>query len=187
MIHLQEPLVFITGNLNKVQWTQRYIHLPMTHKKLDLTEIQSLDVNEVVEHKVKEAYKILGQSVLVEDTSLVFHALGKLPGTFIKWFLEEIGNEGLCRLLDNSDRSATATVVFGIYDGQLLQFCEGKIEGTIAQIPRGQNGFGWDNIFIPKGFTKTHAELTSSAMDKINIRRIALEKMKKIVQYKNTL
>ena len=183
MIQLQEPLVFITGNIDKLHWTQRYIHIPIMHKKLDLVEIQSLDVKEVVEYKVKEAYKILNKPVLVEDTTLIFHAMGKLPGTFIKFFLSEIGNERLCRLLDNHDRSATAIVVFGIYDGTSLHFCEGKINGTIAESPRGKNGFGWDPIFIPEGQTKTHGEMTAEEMDKINIRRIALEKMAKIVKH----
>jgi non-canonical purine NTP pyrophosphatase (RdgB/HAM1 family) len=173
-----KSLTFITGNLNKVKWTQRYIHIPLEHKKLDLTEIQSLDVYEVVEYKVKEAYEIVKKPVLVEDTSLVCHALGKLPGPFIKWFLEELGTEGLCKLINNN-RKATATVVFGLFDGKNLRMYEGTVDGTIAEKPRGQNGFGWDPIFIPKGQKKTHGEMTPEEMDKINIRRIALEKMEK--------
>jgi len=177
---LKEPIVFVTGNMHKVKVTQRYIHVPMTHKKLDLMEIQSLDAKEVIEHKVKEAYRLLGEPVMVEDTSLTFHALGKLPGPFIKWFLEELGTEGLCDLL-KEDRSATARVIFGLYDGKELHFCEGYIKGTIADTPRGTNGFGWDPIFIPEGQTKTHAEMTDKEFDEISIRRIALEKLKKIL------
>ncbi len=177
---LKEPIVFITGNMNKVHWTEKYIHVPMAHKKLDLTEIQSLDVKKVVEHKVKEAYKILGQPVMVEDTSLTFHALGKLPGPFIKYFLEEIGNEGMCRML-KTNRSATAIVLFGIYDGKGLHFCEGRLEGTIADKPRGEGGFGWDVIFIPQGYTKTYAEMSEKEMFEVSLRRLALEKLKKII------
>lgn len=174
-----KSIIFITGNQDKANWTRRYIHVPMTHKKLDLAEIQSLDAKEIVEHKVKEAYKVLGQPVLVEDTSLTFHALGKLPGPFIKWFLQEIGCEGLCEIITKSDRSATATVTFGLYDGKLLHFFEGRITGTIAKSPRGKNGFGWDSIFIPDGQSKTHAEMTDEEIDAVSIRRFALEKMKK--------
>ena len=173
-----KSITFITGNQDKADATKRYLHIPMTHKKLELTEIQSLNVKEVVEHKAREAYKILGQPVLVEDTSLTFHALGKLPGPFIKWFLQELGNEGLCNLV-KEDRSATATVLFGLFDGTELHFFEGSSDGIIAQSPRGDNGFGWDSIFIPNGKTKTHAEMTSNELDAISIRRIALEKMKK--------
>ncbi len=180
MIKLKGPLVFITGNLNKLEWTKKYIHVPMIHKKLDLTEIQSLDARQVTEHKIKEAYKILGKPVMVEDTSLVFHALGKLPGPFIKYFLEEIGNEGMCRML-TTDRSATAIVTFAIYDGKSVYFGEQQLKGSIADKPRGEGGFGWDHIFIPTGATKTYAEMTEKEMFKFSLRRLALEKLKKII------
>jgi len=173
-----KSLMFITGNLNKVKQTQKYCPIPLEHKKLDLIEIQSLDVKEVVEHKVKEAYKILKKPVLVEDTSLVFHAMGKLPGPLIKWFLEELGNDGLCKLI-TKNRSATATVMYGFYDGEKIKFFEGIFEGEIAKTPRGKNGFGWDSIFIHKGQKKTYAEMTEEEFDAYNKRRIALEKMKK--------
>lgn len=174
-----KSLTFITGNLNKVKWTQKYSPIPITHKKLDLIEIQSLDIKEVVEHKAKEAYKILKKTVLIEDTSLVMHAYGKLPGTFIKWFLQEIGVTGLCKLADNTDREATALVMYGLYDGKTLRFFEGQMDGYIALKPRGKNGFGFDSVFIPKGQNKTQAEMTDEEFDKFNKRRIALEKMRK--------
>lgn len=180
MIKLTTPLVFITGNMNKAKWTQRYIHVPMTHKKLDLTEIQSLDIKEIVEHKVKKAYAILKQPVMVEDTSFVFQELGKLPGPLIKWFFEEMGNEGLCNLI-HKNRRAFYNVTFGIYDGKQLHLCEGVVHGTIAEKPRGEKGFGWDPIFIPEGKTKTHGEMTDEEIDAVSARRLALEKLKKIL------
>lgn len=181
MMQIKGPITFITGNLNKVKWTQKYIHVPITHTKLDLTEIQELDAKEVVKHKVREAYNILKKPVLVEDTSLTFHALGKLPGPFIKWFLTELGNEGLCNLVKDSDRSATATVIYGIFDGKNLYICEGNVKGMIADKPRGTNGFGWDPIFIPDGQPKTHGEMTDEEMDEISVRRMAVEKLKNIL------
>lgn len=180
MIKLTEPLTFITGNLHKVHWTQKYIHVPLEHKKIELTEIQSLSPKEVVEHKVKEAYKILQKPVLVEDTALTFHALGKLPGPFIKWFLEEVGNAGLCNLVTD-DRRATATVNYGVYDGNTFHFCEGEKPGTISNKPRGDNGFGWDPIFIPEGTIKTYAEMTDEEIINSSPRIAALEKLKQII------
>lgn len=47
--------------------------------KLDLDEIQSLDLREVIEHKVRQAHEKCGKPVLVEDVSLVFEDLGGLP------------------------------------------------------------------------------------------------------------
>lgn len=173
-----KSLTFITGNLDKVKWTQRYIHIPLEHKKLDLTEIQSLDPKKVVEHKVKEAYKILKKPVLVEDTSLIFHELGKLPGPFIKWFWEQLGPEGLCTIV-KKNRNATAIVLFGVYDGKKLTIYEGIKKGTIPVKPLGKNGFGWDSVFIPEGKKKTHAQMTDTELDEINMRRFALQKMAK--------
>jgi inosine/xanthosine triphosphate pyrophosphatase family protein len=60
----------------------------------------------------------------VEDVSLEFSALGKLPGTFIRFFVEELSMEQICRLLDGKDRSAIARCMFGYYDGKLLEFFE---------------------------------------------------------------
>jgi len=45
------------------------------HEKIDLEEIQSLDLREIVEHKVRQAYDVVKKPVLVEDTSLRFTAL----------------------------------------------------------------------------------------------------------------
>jgi len=149
-----KSLTFITGNLDKVKWTQRYSPIPIKHTKLDLTEIQPLDPKEVIEHKVKEAYKIVKKPVLVEDTSVIFHAFGRLPGPLIKWFLEELGTDGLCNILKNKDKAATARIIFGLFDGKKVSFYEDSIKGTIAEEPRGKNGFGWDPIFIPHGKKK---------------------------------
>lgn len=173
----KQPIIFITGNMGKLKWTKRYIKYPMTHQKLPVTEIQSLDMEEVVTHKVKEAYKLLKKPVMIEDTSLTFHALGKLPGTLIKWFLDELGNKGLCDLLTNKERSATATVIYGFYDGKTLKICKGETKGKISNEPKGKNGFGWDPIFIPDGQTKTHGEMTPEELDKINCRRTAAEEL----------
>lgn len=173
-----ESLTFITGNMNKVKWTQRYLPIEIMHQKLDLTEIQSLDPKEVIEHKVKEAYKQIQKPILVEDTSLVFHGLGKLPGPFVRWFLEELGKEGMCRLVDNNDRSATATVTYGVYDGKTFLTFAGIEHGSIAEHPMGPNGFGWDPIFIPEGQHKTHGEMSDDELASYSARIKAIKKIK---------
>lgn len=100
-------LTFITGNPAKAEQLSGHLEFPVEHKKLDIPEVQSLDLKEIAEYKAREAYQQVQRPVLVEDTSLIFNALGNLPGPLIKWFLEELDNEGLCRLLDNyRDRSA---------------------------------------------------------------------------------
>lgn len=173
-------ITFITGNAAKAEQLGRHLNHPIDHVKLDLPEIQSLNLEEVVEHKAKEAYKQIHSPVLVEDTSLVFFALGKLPGPLIKWFLTELKNEGLCKLLNvYKDRSALARVVFGCYDGDKLQMFDGEIKGRIAESPRGNEGFGWDPIFIPEGWSKTWGEMTIDEQAQTSMRKIALQKLEK--------
>jgi non-canonical purine NTP pyrophosphatase (RdgB/HAM1 family) len=175
---MKQNITFITGNPSKADQLSRYLNIAMNHQAVDLPEIQSLDLLEIVEHKTREAFKIVQSPVLVEDTSLTFHALGKLPGPFIKWFLGELDNQGLCRLLDGyADRSATARVLFGYFDGHELKTFAGETKGTIADQPRGKNGFGWDPIFIPNGSQKTRAEMTQDEQSAMSMRRIALEKL----------
>ncbi|HET6747019.1 MAG TPA: non-canonical purine NTP pyrophosphatase [Candidatus Saccharimonadales bacterium] len=154
--------VFITGNQDKANYLASMLGISLEHQKVSLDELQSTHLEEIVEHKVKQAYSILQKPVLVEDVSLGFTALGGLPGPFIKFFVETPdGLENVCRMLDGfSDRSAVAECVFGYYDGQRIETFRGSLKGTIAKHPRGQNGYGWDTIFEPLGYGgKTRAEL----------------------------
>src|SRR3989338_11344497 len=83
-------ITFITGNQNKADYLARYLGFPAYHKKLDLDELQSLDLKEIVEHKVRQAYEKIKSHVIVEDVSLEFEALGGLPGPFIRFFVEKM-------------------------------------------------------------------------------------------------
>ena len=78
-------VTFITGNQNKADYFSKYLGFPVNHHKVDLDEIQSLDLREVVKHKLLQAYDEIKSPVIVEDVSLEFEALGRLPGTFIKF------------------------------------------------------------------------------------------------------
>jgi len=148
-------ITFITGNQNKADYLAKYLGLPVDHIKLDLDELQSLDLKTIVEHKVKQAYDIIKKPVIVEDVALECLALGGLPGPFVKFFVEEMPVEDFCALFNNKNRAAVAKCVFGFYDGQTLKLFEGSLEGVIAEQPAGDNGYGWDRMFIPKGFTVT--------------------------------
>ena len=113
-------ITFITGNQHKADTLARVLGLPLRHQAVDLTEIQSTSLEEIVEHKVRQAYMVAKCPVLVEDVALGFTALGGLPGPFIKFFVEAPnGLEKLCRMLDGfDDRSAVVACVFGYYDGE---------------------------------------------------------------------
>lgn len=155
-----KDVVFITGNQKKVEYLAELLGHPIEHMKVDLEEIQSLDLHEVVGHKMRQAYAHVGRPVLVEDVSLEFVALGRLPGTLIKWFLEELSYGDICSLLDGKERGARARCVFGYFDGTTETFFEGGMDGSVPTQPAGSGGYGWDPVFIPEGYAVTRAELS---------------------------
>ncbi len=171
----------ITGNAGKAEEVARYIGMQIPHQSFDLEEIQSLKLEDVVRDKAARAFEKVGEPILVEDVSLVFHALGKLPGPFIKWFRKELSNEGLCRLLDEKDRSCTATVCYGLHDGKEIHLFEGSMVGSVALSPRGDNSFGWSPIFIPEGYEKTYAELSTEEQSLVAMRNKALPKLREFL------
>jgi len=175
-------VTFITGNQNKADYLAKYLGHPVDHVKLDLDEIQSLDLREIVEHKVRQAYARIKKPVLVEDVSLEFTALGRLPGPLIKWFLEELELDQICALLDGKDRSATGRCMFGYYDGTRLEFLEGVLPGRIADKPAGDNGFGWDKIFIANGYNVTRALLGEEDYQKVYLQIRPFAQLKKFLE-----
>ena len=175
-------ITFITGNQKKADYLAKYLGFPVEHVKLDLDEIQSLDLKEIVEHKVRQAYEKIKKPVIVEDVSLEFAALGRLPGTFIKFFVDEVPFETICSMIDGKTRKATARCVFGYFDGQDLKLFEGGLDGEIATTPSGENGYGWDKIFIPQGYTVTRASLDEKDDQKTYLQIKPLEKLKEFLE-----
>lgn len=172
-------ITYVTGNSKKAETLSRYLDLPVAHVKMELQEIQSMSLEESIFYKAKYAYDQLHCPVLVEDVWLQFNALGKLPGPLIKLFSQELGNCGLCYILQGfEDRSAVAQSIFGLYDGKRLEIFIGQREGIISEYPRGIPEFGWDAIFIPEDAEKTWAEMNLEEKEKYSMKRIALEKLK---------
>lgn len=177
--------IFITGNANKAEYFEKYAGIEIDHIKLDQDEIQSLDLVEVVTHKAQQAYDQLQKPVFVEDVSLEFTAMGKLPGTFIKFFIEEIGLEKICRMLDSfDDRSATGRTAYAYCDQSGVKVFEGSIDGIIPQYPMGESGFGWDPIFVPDGYDVSRALLNEANYEKIYLQ---IKPIKQLAEYLKTL
>ena len=173
-----DDLIFVTGSRGKLLEAERILGRPIIQKELDLPEIQSLNVEEVVEKKAKAAYELSGSiPVIVEDTGLYIECWHGLPGALIRWFLETVGPNGICQMLDNfPNRAAIAKSIVAKYDGS-HQLYTGEVKGTISPAPRGDNGFGWDAIFIPEGDTRTFAEMSPEEKDRFSMRKIAFEKL----------
>lgn len=180
---MSKSFVFISGNQHKADYLRKWLDMPVEHQSVDLDELQSLSLKTVVEHKVKQAYDIVKKPVLVEDVGFTFEALGRLPGPLIKWFLEELGTEGLTRLASGLDhQKAHVSIMYAWYDGMHMHFFENHVQGTVAPEPRGTNGFGWNAVFIPDGSDKTYAEMTDEEVRPFSVRAQAIEQLKAFLE-----
>ncbi|KAI3400185.1 hypothetical protein diail_4070 [Diaporthe ilicicola] len=169
---------FITGNKNKLGEVKAILEptIEVRSQALDLVEVQG-SLDEVTIAKCKSAAEQIGGPVLVEDTCLCFDALKGLPGPYIKWFLQDLGHEGLNNLLAAyEDKGAKAVCTFGFSQGpghEPILF-QGVTQGKIVPA-RGPANFGWDPIFEYEG--QTYAEMDKSEKNKISHRGRALEKL----------
>jgi inosine triphosphate pyrophosphatase len=170
-------IYFITGNKGKLAEAKEIIP-ELEGLDIDLPEIQEIDAKKVIEAKLLEARKHHSGEFVVEDTSLYFDAIPGLPGPLIKWFLKTIDNQGMADLVDKYGvNTGKAVNMLGYIDSNdKITYFEGSIEGNIVQ-PRGDNGFGWDMIFQPRGYDKTFAEMSQSEKNAISMRRMAFEKL----------
>lgn len=159
-------LVFVTSNPGKAREAAALLGRAVAARALDLPEIQSLDFREVARAKAIVASHALGVPVLVEDSGLAVAGWGGFPGPLTKWItMGVLGQEGLAKMLDGfSDRGAEAVSVLAVARPDQREadviVAEGRVKGSIALHPRGENGFGWDVLFIPEGETRTFAEMS---------------------------
>lgn len=173
---------FITGNEGKFREVQGRIQNLKILPIKDLPEIQSLDIREIIEYKLREAIEELNGKyiAIVEDTGLYLDAMNGFPGPLIKFLLQTIGNEGIYKICNSFESfNSEAVTVFGFYNSEKesVEFFEGRVKGTITS-PKGENGFGWDSIFIPDRATKTFAEMeTIKEKNKFSMRYNAMNKM----------
>lgn len=150
---------------------------------IDLPEIQDIDAKEIIKAKLLEALNHQEAEFIVEDVSLSFDCLNGLPGPLIKWFMKTLDNQGLFNLVEKlGNNKAKAKAVIGYAKNrEEIYFFEGLIKGKIVA-PKGQSGFGWDPIFQPDGFSKTFAEMSLEEKNKISMRRMALNELKKFIK-----
>lgn len=174
-------LYFLTGNKNKFEEAKAILR-DIEQLDLDLPEIQEIDAKEIIKAKLQEAFNHKKGEFLIEDTSLYLDCLNGLPGPLVKWFLKTIGNEGLFNIAEKlGNLKAEAKTIVGFAKNRdEIYFFEGVVKGEIVS-PRGDNGFGWDKIFEPEGFSKTFAEMSLEEKNAISMRRIALNKLKEFL------
>ena len=136
--------------------------------------------------KAETIANILQCPVLADDSGLTVDALGGMPGIYSARFAGEQKSDAsnnaklLHELTDVADENRTAqfhcTLVFAAPQKESL-VVEGIWNGRIARIPRGENGFGYDPLFIVDGLEKTSAELTPEEKNEISHRGQAMKKL----------
>ena len=124
----------------------------------------------------------MGAPVVVEDTGLHIVGLGGFPGALVKWMIEGLGYEKMCRVVDLcKNRDAYAKTCIAYYDGKRIHTFSGRIDGFISKTPRGGGNFGWDCIFVPTRSGRTFAQMQPSEKNSISMRREAFAKLGKFM------
>ena len=127
---------------------------------------------------------------LADDSGLVVPYLNGRPGVYSARFAGSgcsyrDNNKKLLHLMMNAkgiSRQAKFVCVMALYDrGKLVKTLRGECRGKISFEARGKNGFGYDPVFIPKGFSKTFSELSLKTKNKISHRGKALRLAKKLL------
>jgi XTP/dITP diphosphohydrolase len=161
------PFVVVTGNPGKLREVERLLGRRPDHAGLDLPEIQSLDLLEVLRAKADEAWRRLQRPLVVDETGLALAALQGFPGPLVKWMLAAVGAAGIARVAHRlEDPRATACCALLYRDAGREIVAGAEVPGRLAAEPRGDGGFGWDPIFVPDGYDLTYAELSAADKDR---------------------
>lgn len=156
-------------------------------------EEDGITFEENSEKKAREIMMLSGEITIADDSGLMVDVLGGAPGVLSARFAGEDSNdaknnEKLLRLLSGvmpENRTARfVSVITLMYPNGEKIVARGECEGHIIYQGRGDNGFGYDPLFIPVGCDKTFAELSSDEKNKISHRAIALQNLKKLLDEK---
>lgn len=182
-------LCFATNNKHKIREIEAL--LGQAYQLLSLEDIgctielpedrDTLEGNSL--QKASYVYDHFQVDCFADDTGLEVAALNGAPGVYSARYAgpEKDTKENMALLLKNlegkSERTAQfRTVITLIIKGKQVQF-EGIVKGKIADHYQGNEGFGYDPIFIPEGHDKTFAEMTQDKKNEISHRGLAIQKL----------
>jgi XTP/dITP diphosphohydrolase len=191
-------LVFVTNNNDKLKEINNLLGDSFILKSLkdlgfkdEIPEIYpTLEQN--ASAKAFYIYERFSVDCFADDTGLEVFSLNNQPGVFSGRFAEldkkekfrnkqelsEANIDKLLKLLKDIDsrKARFRTVISLLIKGKETLF-EGVINGEIIRERRGENGFGYDPVFIPEGFSQTFAEMTMDEKNKLSHRAIAFRKL----------
>ncbi|HEX5497051.1 MAG TPA: RdgB/HAM1 family non-canonical purine NTP pyrophosphatase, partial [Mycobacteriales bacterium] len=133
--------------------------------------------------KAREAVAHTGLPAVADDSGLAVDALSGMPGVLsARWAGPGRSDQANLRLvLDQiaavpEERRGAAFVCAAalVTPGGIEEVVTGRVGGTLLHAPRGQNGFGYDPIFVPAGHTRTTAEMSAAEKDALSHRGRAL-------------
>ena len=187
-------IIFATGNEGKM----REIRMIMADLGLEILSMKEAGICVEVDEngttfeenaviKAKGIAAVCNDIVLADDSGLEIDALNKEPGVYSARYMGEdtsyrIKNANLIERLEGvADENRTARFVCAIAavlpDGRVLE-TKAAMEGRIGYEERGENGFGYDPIFMLPEYGKSTAELSSEEKNKLSHRGKALRLMK---------
>jgi XTP/dITP diphosphohydrolase len=184
-----EKLIFATNNLNKIEEVRKVlgdlfhiITLQEAGIDIDIPEPhETLRAN--ASEKSNTIFSLTHKNCFSEDSGLEVEELYGEPGVKSARYAGEqrSNDDNIKKLLRNMQnmqnrKARFKTVVSLILDGTEHIF-EGVCEGKLATEPHGQNGFGYDPVFIPDGSKKTFAEMDMDEKNKFSHRRKAMQSM----------
>lgn len=183
-------LVFATNNKHKLDEVRKITsHHPV--EIVSLAEINCFDdIPETADtlegnalqkaHYIQEKF---GLNCFADDTGLEVEALNNAPGVYSARYAgpghdSEANMKKLLHEMEGKEnrKARFRTVIALVWNGKTYTF-EGIVNGTITTAKRGENGFGYDPIFIPEGYDKTFAELGDNIKNQISHRAKAVEKL----------
>ena len=187
-------LVFATNNLNKLSELQDL--LPSNIELIGLKDIgcnqelpetqNTLEGNAM--QKAEFVFEHFGYNCFSDDTGLEIGALKNEPGVYSARYAGQNCSPNdniqkvLKKLIGRDDRTARfRTVIALIIDGKKSLF-EGECEGKITKERKGENGFGYDPIFLPKGVNITFGQMTKRQKGAISHRGRAIKKLVNFLQ-----
>lgn len=183
-------LVFATNNKHKLDEVRKITsHHPV--EIVSLAEINCFDdIPETADtlegnalqkaHYIQEKF---GLNCFADDTGLEVEALNNAPGVYSARYAgpghdSEANMKKLLKEMEGKEnrKARFRTVIALVWNGKTYTF-EGIVNGTITTAKRGENGFGYDPIFIPEGYDQTFAELGDNIKNQISHRAKAVEKL----------
>jgi XTP/dITP diphosphohydrolase len=183
-------IVFATNNENKLREINQILGNSFQLLSLrDLNVTDDIPENEpTLEgnalYKARYIYRIAGMDVFADDTGLEIDTLNGKPGVHSARFAGDAkdSNANIDKVLallgqEANRRARFRTIIALIIDGKEFLF-EGNVEGRIINEKRGNEGFGYDPVFVPEGESRTFAQMPLSEKNLISHRARAFEKLR---------